>query len=625
MKLSLKFKFTFMVISLMLLVVSVSTYIGVNNVKDNMDYQMQRNIIAKEASVKAFIEQQKDTALNLTETLALNPDVIAATKAKDHEQLLTVTTPILKESGLEYMVITDPQGNTLVKTHQPDNYGDNIFKQYAIKTAAAGQSNVGIESGKLVRLSIRPGVPIKDDAGTIVGVATAGYVFSQDNVAQIITNLFGVEVFVTEGEEVVSSSFDGIKTGTEISEKNVLTKVLQNGGTETKEENINGTQYLVRYMPLVGADSSIIGVIAIGLSLTDNINMVNETQSHMIIACLILLVIGSLVSIVLIDRSIKPLTKLSQAAEAVAEGDLTQEIYLHNSQDEIGNLSRAFKNMVDNLRVIVADIQRNSDQLSSHSQELAATSEEVNATAEEVAGTSAEFANISSQSAKSADTLAYESEQVQHIAEQGYQAVQQTVAKMQSIAAVSETTYDAIHKLGEQSSKIGEIINTITNIADQTNLLALNAAIEAARAGEHGRGFTVVAEEVRILAEQSATAANEITSLVKEIQVGVDEAVDKIGTGNKEVFDGVQIANNANKSLNEIIRAIEKSTAEIKDVAKKSRTANECTQQLTTANGQITAAVQQVSVAAQQLAGIATELQSTVIKFKVDTIEMEGN
>jgi methyl-accepting chemotaxis protein len=622
MSVSLKFKFTFMVISLILLVVSVSTYIGVNNAKNNMAEQVQRNIVAKEISIKAFIEQQKDNALNLTKTLAFNSDVIKATKAQDHEQLLTVTTPILKESGLEYMVITDPQGNTLVKTHQPENYGDNIFKQYAIKTAAGGQSNVGIESGKLVRLSIRPGVPIKDELGAIVGVVTAGYVFSQDSVAQTITNLFGVKVLITEGKEIVSTSFDDIKTGTEIKEDDVITKVLQNGGTAVKEENIDGTQYLIRFIPLIGADSSIIGMIGIGLSLADNINMANETQTNMIIASVILLVISSILCIVLIGRTIQPITKLSQAAEAVALGDLTHEIDMHNSKDEIGNLSRSFCNMVDNLKVIVADIQKNSDQLSSHSQGLAATSEEVNATVEEVASTSNEFAAISGQSAESADTLADESEKLQHIAEQGYQAMQQSVAKMQSIAAVSETTYDVIHKLGEQSNKIGEIINTITTIADQTNLLALNAAIEAARAGEHGRGFTVVAEEVRLLAEQSATAANEITNLVKEIQVGVDEAIVKIGEGNKEVSAGVQIANNANESLNEIISAIENNIIEIKDVAQKSRTANECTQQLTTANGQITATVQQISIAAQELAEIAIKLQSTVIKFKVETTKI---
>jgi methyl-accepting chemotaxis protein len=321
----------------------------------------------------------------------------------------------------------------------------------------------------------------------------------------------------------------------------------------------------------------------------------------------------------------KPIINLSKIAEAVARGDLTQKVDAgRNSKDEIGTLTAAFEKMVDNLKAMIGDIRKSSDRLTSHGQELASSSEEVSATVEEVASTTNEVAAISAQGAENAQAAALESEQVRQVAEEGNRAVKETVEKINSIASSTENVSNAIQKLGEQSNKIGEIINTITDIADQTNLLALNAAIEAARAGEHGRGFAVVAEEVRKLAEQSAGAANEITGLIKEIQDGVGGAINAMEQGTREVSEGVQVASNAGASLQQIIKAVEKNTAMIQDIAAGAKQANEGTQQLTTAGEQIASTVQQVSSSAQELANIAAELQNTVAKFRVDESEVDN-
>lgn len=345
-------------------------------------------------------------------------------------------------------------------------------------------------------------------------------------------------------------------------------------------------------------------------------SVVKSAVGKVVLTTIISLLIALFLSLLIISRILKPVKAMVVSVQQIADGDLTQQIKVQ-SRDEIGVLAGAFNKMVDNLKAMVDDIQKSSGQLASHSQELASSSEEVSATVEEVASTTNEVAATSAQGADNAESAARESKNVQKVAEEGNLSVQETIQQINAIAQVSKDVSSAVQKLGEQSSQIGQIINTITSIADQTNLLALNAAIEAARAGEHGRGFAVVAEEVRKLAEQSAKAAREITNLIKDIQAGVSEAVNAMEHGTAAVNGGVEVAGKAGASLHRIIAAAEKNTDIIQDVAAGSRQVNEGTQQLTAANEQISSAVQQVTSAAQDLAQIANGLQNTVERFKV--------
>lgn len=318
-----------------------------------------------------------------------------------------------------------------------------------------------------------------------------------------------------------------------------------------------------------------------------------------------------------IRRSLAPLLELNKVADQVAAGNLAVEVKTMGT-DEVGQLSTHFNEMIISLRNFVHATAKQAENLTVHSQGLAASSEEVTATVEEVAGTTDELASASNHGWNVAKEAAQQSEQVYSVAGEGYHAVKQTVEKINSIAETSQQVAVAINRLGEHSHQIGEIISAITSIADQTNLLALNAAIEAARAGEHGRGFAVVADEVRQLAEQSAHAAREITGLIKEIQVGVGAAINVVEQSSREVGEGVQMANNTGVALEQIIKAIEKNTTMVNELASDVRQVNDGTQQLATANEQIAGTVQQVSSAAQELASVAMELQQAVEKFKVE-------
>ena len=158
-------------------------------------------------------------------------------------------------------------------------------------------------------------------------------------------------------------------------------------------------------------------------------------------------------------------------------------------------------------------------------------------------------------------------QQTAAVAQEGSETVGQTVAGIAEIRDAVLSTARKIEDLGKSSQKIGEIVQVISGIADQTNLLALNAAIEAARAGEHGKGFAVVADEVRKLAERSATSAEEIAELIQSMQAGVDEAIAAMNLGTERVEHGTELARHAGEALERILHAVRGLHAQIESIA----------------------------------------------------------
>jgi methyl-accepting chemotaxis protein len=184
---------------------------------------------------------------------------------------------------------------------------------------------------------------------------------------------------------------------------------------------------------------------------------------------------------------------------------------------------------------------------------MAAATQEQSAQTDDVASAVEEMSRTITENARSAQRTAEVAEQNGSIAHEGGKAVLNTIEKMKDIAKVVQNSATSIEKLGKSSQEIGEIISVIEDIADQTNLLALNAAIEAARAGEQGRGFAVVADEVRKLAERTSDATKQIAKMIKSIQNETNDAVIVMQTGTKEVENGIKLADEAGQSLRSIV------------------------------------------------------------------------
>ena len=243
----------------------------------------------------------------------------------------------------------------------------------------------------------------------------------------------------------------------------------------------------------------------------------------------------------------------------LAQGDLTNRMD-GNYGGDFEKLKNNINFLADSLGQVLTKVSESvqttastTHQLTAAAETMAAAAQEQSAQTDDVASAVEEMSRTITENASSATRTAEVAEQNGQIAYKGGKAVEDTVNKMKDIALVVKNTSSSIEKLGASSQAIGEIISVIDDIADQTNLLALNAAIEAARAGEQGRGFAVVADEVRKLAERTSDATKEIAKMINGIQKETQDAVLVMQTGTKEVENGIKLADDAGNSLRLIV------------------------------------------------------------------------
>ncbi|GFO55435.1 methyl-accepting chemotaxis protein [Geomonas sp. Red276] len=327
---------------------------------------------------------------------------------------------------------------------------------------------------------------------------------------------------------------------------------------------------------------------------------------------------------------VRPLQMVYNTLAEVAAGDLTARSSVC-SRDEMGMLAGEVNLMTEKLLVTLGKVVQSSERVTAAANELNTVSEKIAAGAEEVAfntstvaTASEEMMATSSGIAQSCHLAASGSERANDAARAGVSVVEKTVDVMGSIAGQVTTSAQTVAGLGARSDQIGEIIGTIEDIADQTNLLALNAAIEAARAGEQGRGFAVVADEVRALAERTTRATREISEMIKSIQSETRSAVAAMETGVREVELGTAEAARSGEALRAILEQIGDVTLQVNQIATAAEEQTATTCEITNNIQQITEIVQgtsrgahQSATAAGELAGLANDLHDLVQQFRL--------
>ncbi|MCC7478142.1 DUF3365 domain-containing protein [bacterium] len=398
-------------------------------------------------------------------------------------------------------------------------------------------------------------------------------------------------------------------------------------------------------------------VIQESSTITNAVNDANKgsimTASGIVVAFVILLSLG-------ISAMVgKPLRMLSGAAHTMANGDFSIVLQHSKAQDEIGVMTEAFIEMKNNTKHLIQQVSEAATHVAAASEELSASAEETGKAAQSVSYTVQEVSRGSQdttsnvtmaqenlrQNAQAIEMVSRDIEEVAAYATQaathgteGKRSADEAMTIINHAAGSVQQTAAVVESLGTKTKQIGDFISIITGIADQTNLLALNAAIEAARAGEAGRGFAVVAEEVRKLAEESNTAAGNITQLVKGIENEMQAALSAMEKSDHEVSAGAQTVTEASRVLGEIVKGVEALSEKVQSISAAAEEINASTtevvnsmqavaavaeqnaaasEEVSSAMEEQTASTEEIASSASSLAKLSTELQDIVSKFKV--------
>lgn len=628
---------------------AASSYLNQGAYKDTT---VQSNLTATRL-IGNEVKDVLDSSQGLVEALANSPAaktldaaavkdmIVAAQKANPHFELIFV----MDSTGMQFARTSGALANR----------GDRLYFKEAIK------GNTFFTDTYISAFTNAPTVtvaaPIRNSAGAIIGVFAAD--ISLKTVWEIADRTqFGktgyIDIVDNKGTIIAHPDKQRVLKKESLAELAYVKEAIGGKSGFLEGSSTRGEQSLIVYSPVEKYNW---GVIAHEPT-NEVFAAVNKTI--LVTGLLILLSLCAAgAAAFYISRGIAlPLQALVGAADKVARGDLSTDIKVKGVK-EVNELASKFNDMTASLRSLITKTASISEMVASASQQLAAAAGQVGKASQEVATTiqyvaegatnqvqlssdSISLINRMSSSILEADTAAKAVAQAsagsQKAAEQGAGQVQNAVDMMERIRQDVEAAASIINNLGHKSRQIGQIVDVIAGIAGQTNLLALNAAIEAARAGEQGRGFAVVAEEVRKLAEQSETAAREISDIIGAIQSETGEAVSAMEKGSQEVVRGVEVVGasgnaftvifdairNMNQQAGSIVTMTERQRKDSSDVvgavggiADAARANAASAQQVAAASQEQNAAVEEIAASAARLAEMATELQEAVNKFKV--------
>ena len=633
----------------------VVLFVSIYFMKVPIEDELNKGIVRMQQVISSANETTAQKFLQSADLIAEDDDFAKAVAEKNTDAAVKIGSVLMKKAGSDFMTITDEKGIVIGRGHSK-KHGDSVTNQETVVIALTGKPAVAVVAGTEVPFTIRASFPVMHD-GKLVGSVSIGTSLVTPAYLDWLKKLSGVNVTIFKGDTRVMTTImqDGKRAiGTKLQSPEILKAVLERGETVYSHNNILGVDYNSAYWPVKDANGKIVGMWFVGMPIDELQRLERVAISNSIWIGVGLLVFQLILSFILGLKISAPIRKITAYAQAVADGNTEAQLDVY-SRDDMGQLADSLRTMEDNLRKLVHDASEKAEEAHKRGEEAKLAMEEarvaqaqaeqakregmisaaaqieevveqlnvsISDISEQVENTSGALDHAASRLAETATAMEEMNSTVLEVAknaggasdisnaakrkaEVGSEIVSRAVVGIQEVQRQSQALRDGMTQLDDHAKAISQIMGVISDIADQTNLLALNAAIEAARAGEAGRGFAVVADEVRKLAEKTMSSTTDVGNAIAAIQQSAGQSIQQVEKAVGNISEATEYSNKSGEALKEIVGMVDQTADEVRAIAaaseQQSATSEEINRSVADVNHIAASTSQSMQVAMKEL------------------------
>ena len=652
MRLTLTHKYVGSLFGALITCCAVVLFVSIHFMKEPIEEELDGNIRRMQNVIHTANDLTATRFAQSAMLMAHEQNLARAVLARDHQQVMLLSEQAMKEAGSDFMTVTDEKGTVVGRGHSK-KWQDSVLNQETVVKALQGTPSVAIVAGTVVPFTIRASQPIIYE-GKLVGTLSIGTSLVTPPYLDWLKKLSGMDVTIFKGDTRAMTTImkDGKRAvGTKLQSPEIVEAVLQRGELVFAQNNILGVAYKSSYWPVKAADGTIAGMWFVGMPLNKLMALENKAVTTASWVAVALLAVQLLISVAIGLRVSAPVRKITRYVRDVAGGKKDAVLDVH-SRDDMGELAGSLRGMVEKQDQLMRESVEKADEARKKAEEAANAMEEarraqqqaeqakrdgmisaagqiegvvdklnvaindigaqversdeaLSHAASRLAETATAMEEMNSsvlEVAKNAGLAADVSTSTRQKATDGAAVVSQSVAGIQEVQSQSLALKDDMVQLDEHAKAINQIMSVISDIADQTNLLALNAAIEAARAGEAGRGFAVVADEVRKLAEKTMTSTIEVSNAIKAIQTSTDQSTQQVEQAVRNIAQATEFSNKSGESLQEILQMVEHTADEVRAIATASEEQSAASEEITRSIAEVNSITSSTSEAMREAA-----------------------